>query len=224
MECRGYPEGLVRTGTFYIHPEYLNDQLRWLSMPHPLVNQLHLAVGGDERLHQLQLPASRMQDLTPLFARLRRQAAAPRDEFALLSTTSDVFDTVGRLAGAQPRPQDVACATYDRPRHEVSAAIDLMLHHLERPWRIDELAREVALSPSQLGRLFQRHLGVSPAAYLRQLRADRMAELLLSGSLGVRQASRAAGWTNPVVATRAFRSRYGFRRLLHESGACRTIG
>lgn len=89
------------------------------------------------------------------------------------------------------------------------AAVALLRENPDRPWGVDELAHEVALSSSQLSRLFRDQVGLSPATYLRTVRADRMAELLASWSIGVAEAARAAGWENPTVASRAFKRRYG---------------
>ena len=47
LECSGFPLGYARTVTFYIHPEYLADQVRWLSGKHPLVHHLRRALDGE---------------------------------------------------------------------------------------------------------------------------------------------------------------------------------
>jgi hypothetical protein len=60
-----------------------------------------------------------------------------------------------------------------------------MRSRLAEPWTLDELAVEVHLSRSQLVRAFDATVGMSPIAYLRQMRAERMARLLLSTDLSI---------------------------------------
>ncbi|MGO1316680.1 MAG: AraC family transcriptional regulator, partial [Cellulomonadaceae bacterium] len=175
VECSGFPLGHARTVTFYLYPEYLADQVRWLSGKHPLVHHLHRALDGDPALHSLQLAPSSMYDLATPLTSLSQSSTGVLGDFALLSIASDVFDAVGRLSGVSSGNVELTSVV---PRREVAAAIALLRADLGRSWRMDELAREVAVSPSHLARLFRMQVGVSPAAFLRQLRADRMAELL----------------------------------------------
>lgn len=88
-------------------------------------------------------------------------------------------------------------------------ATALLRAELGRQWRIEELAREVAVSPTHLTRLFHAQIGISPAAFLRQLRADRMAELLATTSVTVGEAGAAVGWHDLAMASRSFKQRYG---------------
>lgn len=210
VECRRLPEGKVRTGIFHIHPDYLADQLRWLSAPHPLVNHLRNAISGrTQPVYRLQLPPSKMHDLVPFFVSLKQRSDCTHHEFALLSATSAVFEAVGRYAGIALATEPSAKAMPFVPRREVAAAIGLMCDQLDRQWRIEDLAAEVAMSSSQLRRIFQSQIGISPSGCLRQLRVDRMAELLLNGGISVGEAAVATGWSSPTVAARAFKRRFG---------------
>lgn len=209
LECIELPEGHSRAVTFYLHPVYLADQMRWLPHTHPLVHHLHRAAETDVGLQRLQLSRRAMVTLSQQLARLALLPHRPENDFARLSIASDVFDGVGRFAGASARRIGDTGPTLAKPRDEVVAAINLMRHDLARPWRMDGLAKEVALSASQLARLFKSQIGVSPAACLAGLRAERMAELLGTRSIGVADAAHAAGWPNITVASRVFKKRYG---------------
>lgn len=205
VECRGFPAGHARTVTFYFHPDYLADQLRWLPVAHPLLHHIHHALHGDPGLRTLQLADSSVRKIAPLLARL----AHPGDsigELAKLSMAFDVLDAVGRLSGTHAgnfAPGRTA------PRREVARAISLLRADMSRAWRIDELAQEIAVSPSHLARLFRTQVGISPAEFLRQIRADRMAELLATTSSTVGRAGAAVGWNDMAMASRAFKQRYG---------------
>lgn len=209
VECRGFPYGHARTVTFYFHPEYLADQVRWLSATNPLVHHLHLALEDLPQLHQLQLAASAMRDLAPTLVLIARRRWGKVGSFAMLSMATDIFEAVGRLSGIASGNSEGSLVAGPAPRREVVLAIALLRADLGRAWRIDELASEVALSGSQLARLFRAQIGVSPAALLRQLRADQMAELLATTKLGVAEIATAVGWNDAAVASRAFKQRYG---------------
>lgn len=206
VACRGFPAGHARTVTFYIHPEYLADQVRWLSTKHPLVHHLRRALEGDPALHSLQLAPSAMHDLSAHLVSLSQSSNRERGEFEMLSIASEIFDAVGRLSGV---PSGIVGTMNAVPQREVASAIALLRADLGRHWRIDELAREVAVSPSHLARLFRAQVGISPAAFLRQLRADQMAELLATTCLTVSEAGAAVGWKDAAVASRSFKQRYG---------------
>jgi len=206
LSCWGFPAGHARTVTFYVQPDFLADHLRWLSVAHPLVHQLHQALDGDPSLHLLQLEAPAVRDLAPSLAQLACPIESRVGDFALLAGVAEIFDAVGRIAGRRSSCVDVARAAM---RQEVFAALTLLRSEPDRPWRIESLAREIALSPSQLTRLFRAQVGVSPGAFLQQVRADRMAELLAATDMTVGEAGAAVGWADPAIASRSFKRRYG---------------
>ena len=166
LGCSGNPEGWVRTVTFYFRTDYLRDVLPWLSGTHPLVHLLNRALDGEERIGQLQLPEAKTQMLGLRLAQLAQFRPSLQSEFAILEGVSAVFDTVGRTAGIGIQARGGPDVAIGRPRCEVIAAASLMHAAPDYPWHVGDLAQRVALSPSQLTRLFGSQLGLSPAAYL----------------------------------------------------------
>ncbi|WP_170226442.1 helix-turn-helix domain-containing protein [Rudaeicoccus suwonensis] len=94
-------------------------------------------------------------------------------------------------------------------RGHVVAAVKLLRDRLAEPWTLNGLAEEVHLSRSQLKRAFVTTVGMSPMAYLRQMRLRRLAKLLATTDLSVAEAARQAGWTDPDYASRCFHADYG---------------
>jgi transcriptional regulator GlxA family with amidase domain len=94
-------------------------------------------------------------------------------------------------------------------RGHVVTAVNVLRARLAEPWTLDALADEVHLSRSQLVRSFDATVGMSPMAYLRQMRVERMARLLASTDLSVAEAARAVGWKNQFHASQTFHAAYG---------------
>ncbi|WP_454119028.1 helix-turn-helix domain-containing protein [Microbacterium lacticum] len=205
--CHAVPTTPVHAVNFYLHPDYVREQLRWLPQAQPLVHQLRGALDGSGRLQHLRVPPEAMRGLSPMLVRLSRLPHHNDEVLASLSRAGMIFDAVGKYAGTHVSHIGLLD---DRkvPSPEVIAAISLMRQQIDRPWNVDDLARHVALSSSQLTRLFRAQLRESPAAYFLRLRADKMAEFLSTTNMSVADAARAVGWANPAVAARAFKRRY----------------
>ncbi|CAN7385491.1 AraC family transcriptional regulator [Microbacterium foliorum] len=94
-------------------------------------------------------------------------------------------------------------------RVEVARAAQLLQDEMDRRWSLDELARQVNVSPSHLAVLFRTELGIAPMRYLSDVRVQRMAHLLVSSELGVGEIGVHVGWHDGSYAARVFRRRFG---------------
>ncbi|MBO0810904.1 MAG: helix-turn-helix domain-containing protein [Microlunatus sp.] len=128
----------------------------------------------------------------------------------LLSTLGILVDALPaefRSVDAPPAPQaEIGWESTPAPIRQVAG---LMAAAPERPWRVDELARTAALDPDYLGRLFRRHLGVSPIAYLARIRVERAAQLLANSDEPVARIGMLVGWPDPTYFARRFRQLTG---------------
>lgn len=92
-------------------------------------------------------------------------------------------------------------------RHPVlQAVLGRLETDLARPWSIDALARDAGITRTHLARLFRRHTGLSPLAWLIRRRVEQAAALLAHGGISVEDAGRAVGWSDPSHFARRFRS------------------
>jgi AraC family transcriptional regulator len=117
--------------------------------------------------------------------------------------------------GPEPRPR----MSLQRPlappgrrgtvRSHVVTAVNVIRERIAEPWTLNALAEEVHLSRSQLVRAFDATVGTSPMAYLRQMRVERLARLLVSTDLSVAEAARSVGWKNQFHASQCFHAAYG---------------
>jgi AraC-like DNA-binding protein/mannose-6-phosphate isomerase-like protein (cupin superfamily) len=174
---------------------------------------------------------------------LRRRLAGPP-----ASPSAHRIVLLGQLLGVLGRIAGGVAGTYTGAGGDLPAgatagtvhpAVAAACAHLdtapERPWQVAELARLVSLDPAYLSRLFRRHVGLSPIAYLSRLRAEKAAEVLARTTLPVARVGALVGWPDPTYFARRFRALVGltptaYRRHLslatdtHEPSPPQTVG
>lgn len=91
----------------------------------------------------------------------------------------------------------------------VAATVARLEGAVAEAWSLDELAQAVSLDPAYLSRLFRRHTGLSPLAFLARQRAERAAVLLAQTDLPAARVGAAVGWPDPTYFARRFRSLVG---------------
>lgn len=123
-------------------------------------------------------------------------------EVALASPSAVVANLVGgRRAVGRCGTQHAAHGVV---RGHVVIAVKLLRERIAEPWTLGSPAQQVHLSRSQLARAFNAATGASQMAYLRQMRVEQMARLLLGTDLSVAEAARAVGCKDPNYASRCF--------------------
>ncbi len=85
-----------------------------------------------------------------------------------------------------------------------------LLHALpDRPWTVDELAREVGASRATLAKRFQNLVGQSPIQYLASWRMHLARDLLRESTLGIGEIAGRMGYESEAAFNRAFRRAVG---------------
>lgn len=92
----------------------------------------------------------------------------------------------------------------------------------DHAWTMSEIAASVNLDPAHLSRLFHRHLGLPPIAYLARIRAERAATLLTRSTLPVARVGAMVGWPDPTYFARRFKALHGVTPTVYrERAQCR---
>ena len=87
---------------------------------------------------------------------------------------------------------------------------DVVERHLEwSGFTADVFAREVGLSKSQLGRKLRTLTGTSPAAFVREFRLERAAQMLRRKTGTVAEIAYAVGFNDVDHFGKLFKQRYG---------------
>jgi AraC family transcriptional regulator, regulatory protein of adaptative response / methylated-DNA-[protein]-cysteine methyltransferase len=104
------------------------------------------------------------------------------------------------------------------PAEAVVARVQALLQELQVPPTLAELGRRLSLSPSYLQRLFKRHTGLSPKAYLDARKFEQLKGALRTERDGVSAAIYAAGYQAPSRAYEKTRARLGMTPSAYQRG------
>ena len=97
---------------------------------------------------------------------------------------------------------------------EYRSRINRVLHYVEQhiadDLSLSVLARESCFSPFHFHRVFQSIVGETPLSFVKRVRIERAASLLLvSPSRSITQIGLACGFPSPAAFSRSFRERFG---------------
>ncbi|MBV9998999.1 MAG: helix-turn-helix transcriptional regulator [Verrucomicrobia bacterium] len=95
-----------------------------------------------------------------------------------------------------PQPEFFCVRQRRLARERVDAVKSILRETLQEPPPLEELARRVGCSPFYLSRTFSQHTGCTIPQYLRRMRMEQAAELLLSGGYNVTEAAFAVGYSS----------------------------
>jgi transcriptional regulator GlxA family with amidase domain len=93
-----------------------------------------------------------------------------------------------------------------RPLRELQSWI---ADNLDHDLRVETLAERAAMSPRNFARYFRREIGMTPAAYVEELRVERARQLLEDSADPVDAISARCGFGTPETMRRAFGRRVG---------------
>jgi transcriptional regulator GlxA family with amidase domain len=93
-----------------------------------------------------------------------------------------------------------------RPLRELQSWI---ADNLGSDLRVETLAERAAMSPRNFARFFRREVGLTPAAYVEELRVERARQLLEESSDPIELISTRCGFGTPETMRRAFGRRVG---------------
>lgn len=224
--CGSEPEGHITVTTISADTDYIVDQVFWQ----------HVGVLQD-RLHAQEFAATVYTEPAQLLHIGEDRAGMLMpwlDELVALSIENEPVTNFYRMQAlwfsvahviapyiksspnrTSPTQRETTCSALPRIRRfaplraEVRRAEALLRGDPVRGWSVTELATEVSLSKSQVGRLFVEAYGKSPIAYLTMLRTERMAGLLRTTDTPIAMIAREVGWGDADFAARQFRRSVG---------------
>jgi AraC-like DNA-binding protein len=106
----------------------------------------------------------------------------------------------------QPEPtQEFFCQRQKRvARERIERTTAILRSHLAEPPDIETLGAQVGCSSFYLSRLFSKEMGMTIPQYLRQIRMERAADLLLGGRHNVTETAMEVGYSSLSHFSKAF--------------------
>jgi AraC-like DNA-binding protein len=95
----------------------------------------------------------------------------------------------------------------------IAAGVEWLKKNATRPIRMDELAREVHMSPSTMHSWFKAVTTMSPLQFQKQLRLQEARRILLSETTDAATVSQRVGYESPSQFSREYRRLFGFPPL-----------
>ena len=101
---------------------------------------------------------------------------------------NDKFDSSGKLSN----------------KDSIDRVIDYLSTHVDKVISLDEMAREVNLSPSHFSYLFKKKTGYSPIEYFNHLKVQKACQFLLFTKLRIKEISQELGIDDQYYFSRMF--------------------
>lgn len=235
--CGAEPEGWITTTTIYLDRDYLIDQVFWqyaaqfcdrhnardffdahYSTPAQIVRI------GEDRAGNLMPWLDELTALSLDGPQPERFLRAQALLFSVLDVIVPFMTTTAATVSGRRGSTVIPAA----PRHRQFTPLRVEARHIAqlirddpaRQWTVPELAEAVHLSPSQLRRVFVEGFGKAPIAYLTMVRTERMAQLLRSTVLPIKQIAADVGWADADFAARQFRRSLGVTPTTYRQFVC----
>ena len=126
----------------------------------------------------------------------------------LAATVSEQF-VHGPMRSPSEHQRTQLTARYGVHNKKLVQVIQAMETHLEDLLSAHDLASGIGVTRRQMERLFQTHLGTSPAQFYWVLRMDRARQLLEQTEMGVMAVGLACGFGASSHFSRAYKQRFG---------------
>lgn len=224
--CGSEPEGHITVTTIYADTDYVLDQVFWQYVGRVrdrFEAQDFAATIYTEPAQILRIGQDRAGMLMPWLDE-RVALSLEREQVANFYRMQALWFSVAHVIAPFIKTSQVRTSSTQRStawptsprirrfsplRAEARKLADLLRSEPERRWSMTDLANEVHLSKSQVGRLFVEAFGKSPIAYLTMLRTERMAALLRTTDAPITAIADVVGWSDPDFAARQFRRSVG---------------
>lgn len=146
-------------------------------------------------------------ELLDAVLRLMRLVRTP-DEAPMLAPLA-TREILYRLLRSADGERLAAVARADTHAGRVAKAIAWLKENHDKPLRVEELARQVHMSPSSFHHHFREVTAISPLQYQKQLRLQAARRLMLAEGVDAATASHRVGYESPSQFSREYARQFG---------------
>jgi transcriptional regulator GlxA family with amidase domain len=99
--------------------------------------------------------------------------------------------------------------SYGTQKSHVALAVGWLRMNFKEPFRVEELAEKVHMSPSTFHRHFKEITSLSPVQFQKRLRLHEAQRLMLAEDFGIAEVCDAVGYENVAQFTREYKRLFG---------------
>ena len=130
-------------------------------------------------------------------------------ELMALQLEQSVFGNNGAKISQALRPADI---------ERIHEAKDIIIHNMQKPPSLLEIARQVGLNDFKLKKGFRQVFGKTVFGYLHEHRMEQSRQLLEEGKMNVKEVSHVIGYMNSHSFSDAFKKQFGVRPSTYLKG------
>ncbi len=146
-------------------------------------------------------------DLLDATLRLARLADNPNDYRALAPLV--IREIIYRLLAGAQGSRMRHLATIGGQAHRMARAVKKLSESFDRPFRAEDMARELGMSVSGFHAHFKAVTAMSPLQFQKQLRLQEARRLMLSEGLDASEAGYRVGYRDPSFFSREYKRQFG---------------
>jgi AraC-like DNA-binding protein len=152
-------------------------------------------------------------DLMETVVRLARLADSPRDArfLAPLIMREIVYRLLLGEQGGRLRHLTVIGGS----AHRIANAIERIRKEYDKPLRVEDVARDIGMSPSSFHHHFKTVTAMSPLQFQKRLRLQEARRLMLGEALDAASAGYRVGYDDPSHFSRAYKKVFGEAPMRH---------
>lgn len=183
---------------FIVHP---GDRTIYIADEHDPWSYIWAGFTCSEAFAQLIAPpVLKVPWAASCFSRMIASQEKSAPEWAVCALLYEFFATLAaqQEAGRVPSAEDY-----------VNRAITGIQANYDQPLQISEIAASLGLNRSYFCRLFKRHTGVSPQAYLVSYRLEKAAEMIAVQGMSQKEVAQLTGYADPASFCRMFKRKFG---------------
>lgn len=184
----------------------LHDPRLALLLPHHHPGTPLRRDGTGQEIRHFPLSSIVLADMRQEMVRIRELQTGASPSVHRPEVIARTLLLLSALAAAVPR------SSWSADLVEVPSSIrtlrEAIEERLDHPWGLEEMERRAGLSRFHLVRIFRRHLGEPPMAWLARRRLERAAVLLVTSDLPIAEIGARVGWTDANFFARRFRARF----------------
>lgn len=167
---------------------------------------------ANDYLHQLEISPTKplihthdIQLINEAFEDVYRHAKHGYNDAALMGMST----AFARLLGLAKIHQRTTGKRLLKSENRMTQTLHAIRHQPEKPWNLKEMAKLAAMSVPHFIERCRQQTGMSPNAYLTQLRLQLALEILLEGQSNVAETAQRVGYGDPFYFSRIFRKHMG---------------